>query len=248
MSLLKKLFKKVENDPIFEKHLLAVLGDKNFTFLQKATRIEKSVKNIYFVMSQAYKRNENPVTFSVPKMNKLFDKLRVCFNTRILDFYGGNGLMAALIAHQYNVKCVDVCDFHDGSQIVKSNHTRYTQMWSTGKLLPYRDNTFDIVSCFMIPYVNNDMINQLFRVTKKWLVVHEYSDSINSNYLLKAMDMMNKHVYKLNHFNTVVNKWIDLVRGKFILTKKYKTTNYPVPIFVYIFKKVTELEVPAEWK
>jgi len=240
--MLKRLFGKAHCDEHLEDRLYNLLGRAVYNNIRMLVSTWQD-SEIYKHLSTVNVRTQNSVTFSVPKLDKLFDNLRVCFNTRILDFRGGNGLMAALIANQYNVKCVDVCDLHDGTNIVKSTNTRYTQMRYID-VLPYRNNTFDIVSCFMIPYVMTKyMVELLFRVTKKWLIVYEYSKSTRSKYLLKTMDVMNKNVYKFTKTSTVVNDWVELTKGKFILTKKCKKLNYPVPVFIYVFKKVEELDI-----
>lgn len=250
--LIEALFIKADSVEKFGDRLFRLLGHADYNAISMYISLVGSVKDdsIYSALSQFHVRNRNSVIFSVSKLNRLLDELSVSFDDRILDFHGGNGLMGALIANQYNVKCVDVCDFHDGDQLIKgaSDKIRYSQMPPDYYKLPYGNNTFDIISCFMVPHiVDKEMINQLHRVSKKWLVVYEYSDSEQSKQLVKLLSMMNKHVYKFtDECEYPLNNWGELTKGKFILTKKYKTLSYPIPVFVYIYKKVEELYIDVE--
>jgi hypothetical protein len=174
-------FRNCISNPELKNRLKKILNnDRAFRYVVDNAD-DNDDDDIFTGIEKFYEKKANDA-FNTNKIKYLDECIHIPDKPTILDFGGANGKIADAISEKYNCK-VNIVDVHDGSKLIKSNSIEYKQI--TDKL-PFANNTFDIIASFMVlhhiePKLRSIMADELYRCTKKYLVVQEHNYIANNS-------------------------------------------------------------------
>ncbi len=172
---------------------------------------------------------------------KYLDNVEIKADSKVLDFGGANGMIAAEIARRYKLKEVCVADVHEDAYAVKDPAVKYSTVVD-GKL-PYPDNTFDVICSFMVlhhipPEQIKKSIEELHRCSKRYLIIQEHDSSPQLEKILDILHGMYLFVHKEKDYQSLANfqeyaawyrsanEWNEMLSGKFKLIKFFRTNRF----------------------
>jgi ubiquinone/menaquinone biosynthesis C-methylase UbiE len=230
--------------------LRGVLGDNTFQMVKqyiKSNDNNKANGNIdgidddsifKYLASRLPKMADD--SFNTNKV-KYLDNVDVNADSKVLDFGGANGMIAAEIARRYKLKEVCVADVHEDAYAVKDPAVKYSTAVD-GKL-PYPDNTFDVICSFMVlhhipPEQIKKSIEELHRCSKRYLIIQEHDSSPQLEKILDILHGMYLFVHKEKDYQSLANfqeyvawyrsanEWNEMLSGKFKLIKFFRTNRF----------------------
>lgn len=242
------LFRKCLSTKFLTEKLELILENKEAFKLVQENK-DKTDDEIFALLTKVYKKMDNE--YFNPYKIKYLENIDIKPNARILDFGGANGAIADAIAKKYNIK-VDIADVHHPSYAIKSGNITYHQIEKN--ILPYKDNTFDVITCFMVLHhidPNNiaQIISELHRCCKKYILIQEHNCANDMKYILDVLHGMYIFVYKDADYEKMnsmseyhawyksVGQFDSLFYDKFKLVKRFYT-NKVQENFVAIYEKI----------
>jgi SAM-dependent methyltransferase len=247
-DLSKRLRKFIKNE-----HIYRLLTLKFPAFNKNpSNQLEKLYDDDVFTMIEPLAAKINNATYNTNKINYLKNiENEITPNTRILDFGGANGAISEALLNKYNLNSIDLVDVHDGTKLIPNNKIKYQCITNT---LPYADNTFDITVAFMVlhhinPADRKKLINEIYRCTNKYVLIHEHDMQGKINLLLDIIHGMYMYVYKTDDYDKTktfsefkawymsVDELDELLKDKFTIIER-KVTNNNTNSYITLLEKI----------
>jgi 2-polyprenyl-3-methyl-5-hydroxy-6-metoxy-1,4-benzoquinol methylase len=233
----------------FLKEKLKLLLDNNDAYKLAEENKDKDDDDIFAMLTKVYKKIDNEY-FNVHKI-KYLSNIEIKSNMRILDFGGANGKIADAIGQEYKMT-VDICDVHRADYAIKSDRIKYEQVLNNK--LPYAENQFDVITCFMVlhhisPNDIQKIVSELYRCCKRYILIQEHNCDNDMQYILNILHGLYIFVYKDEDYDELksmgeyqawyksAGQFDALFHGKFKLVKRFYT-NKVQENFVAIYEKI----------